>query len=277
MLITLISNAQSISFTFQNARVTNDGIDDFYEADVYIQSDEDFKLGSGLLFFNYNIEAFGEAVFTNGNFEYLQPEGSILAQSFGFPAYTSFITNDNTVSRVAVSFQQGISSGSITEDNVTSTPTHLLSIKIKYVDSSEDPGVSFEQEDDRLVAQFFTACGPDTAGLKDCFNHPGINITSETFDSSGAILEEVLSTIDVVNELDQIVAYPNPMIDVINLSGNIMNIESIKIFNLNGVQVKEVHSNSLKNSIPVNDLSSGVYFLILSSKQQNTTIKVVKQ
>ena len=188
LIASLVSNAQSITFTFENARITNDGVDDFYEADIYIESDADFKLGSGLLFFNYNTAAFGESVFTNGNFEYLQPTGSILAQAFGFPAYTSFITNDNTPSRVAVSFQQGVSSGTMTSENVTSTAAHLLSIKIRYTDSSEDPGVSLEQDDERLVAQFFTACGPETAGFADCINSPGVQITEETFDSSGASL-----------------------------------------------------------------------------------------
>ena len=54
--------AQDINFTFANAVNTNDGSNDFYEVDVLIESTVDFKLGSGLLYINYNTAAFGTNV-----------------------------------------------------------------------------------------------------------------------------------------------------------------------------------------------------------------------
>ncbi|MBW1296398.1 immunoglobulin-like domain-containing protein [Aquimarina litoralis] len=187
MLLTTIVGAQDITFTFENARNTNDGTDDFYEADIYIASTSDFKLGSGQIYFNYNTAAFGENIDANNNFEYLQPDGSILAEVYVLPAYSSFIANDNTSSRVSTSFQQGLSSGAITDNNVTSTPKHLFSIKIKYADINEEPMITFETGA-VFLDQFFTACGPTTFGFPDCTDNPGVQITNDTFDSSGATI-----------------------------------------------------------------------------------------
>ncbi|MBW1296019.1 immunoglobulin-like domain-containing protein [Aquimarina litoralis] len=199
-LLTAVVGAQDITFTFQNARNTNDGTDDFYEADVYIESSTDFKLGSGQIYFTYNTTAFGENIDGSGNFEYLQPDGAILAETYsGFPAYSSFIANDNTNSRVSTSFQQGLSSGTITANNVTSTAKHLFSIKIKYEDINEEPTVAFETGA-VFLDQFFTACGPATFGLPDCTNNPGVQITNDTFDSSGSTPDTTAPVISLTGD-----------------------------------------------------------------------------
>ncbi|WP_200799168.1 hypothetical protein, partial [Tenacibaculum agarivorans] len=167
-LISATSFAQNISFTFVNARNTNDGTDDYYEADIYIASDTDFILGSGQIYFNYNTAAFGENVKTSGNFTMETPDGCILDTAFGTGifdpvGYKDFIVNDNTTSRVSTSFQQSSSEFAFTafgiSSNVTSTPSHLYSIKFKYVDTNESPNVTFEATD-LFTGQFFTACGP---------------------------------------------------------------------------------------------------------------------
>lgn len=192
ILITPLCFGQNITFTFENARNTNDGTDDFYEADIYIASDVDFKLGSGQIYFTYNTAAFGSNIHTNGNFEYMQPAGSILGEVYGFPAYKDFIVNDNTTSRVSTSFQQGVSSGTITANNVTSSSKHLFSIKIKYTDINETPNIAFETGAVYLD-QFFTACGPTSLGFPDCTNHPGVQLTGDTFNSAGAIVASGIS------------------------------------------------------------------------------------
>ncbi|CAL2111261.1 conserved protein of unknown function precursor containing a type A C-terminal secretion signal [Tenacibaculum sp. 190130A14a] len=197
-LFSTITFAQNISFTFVNARNTNDGTDDFYEADIYIASDTDFKLGSGQVYFTYNTAAFGSNIHTSGNFQYLQPSGSILGEVYGFPAYKDFIVNDNTTSRVSTSFQQGVSSGTITANNVTTTPKHLFSIKIKYTDINETPNVAFETGAVYLD-QFFTACGPTTFGFPDCTNHPGVQLTGDSFDSTGAVVVAGVSWLGTVD------------------------------------------------------------------------------
>ncbi|MDC1162335.1 T9SS type A sorting domain-containing protein, partial [Tenacibaculum sp.] len=163
----------------------NDGINDYYEADIYVSSTIDFKLGSGQVYFTYNTAAFGSNIKANGNFEYLQPSGSILGEVYGFPAYKDFIDNDNTTSRVSTSFQQGVSSGTITANNVTSTAKHLFSIKIKYTDITKAATIAFETGG-VFLDQFYTACGPATFGFPDCTNAAGSQLFGDSFDSTGA-------------------------------------------------------------------------------------------
>jgi len=178
--------AQDLTFTFANAQITNDGTDDYYDVDVMIQSTVDFKLGSGQLYLTYNTAAFGDNIHTNNALTYLQPAGSILAEQYGgFNAYKDFIENDNTASRVSLAFQQGLGSGSITANNVTSTPKVLLHVRIKFVDVNEDPMIAFETGSVYLD-QFYTACGPVAGGLADCAGESGTQLFNDTFDSSNS-------------------------------------------------------------------------------------------
>ncbi len=39
--------SQTITYAFANAQITNDGMDDYYEADIVLSTDTDFKLGAG--------------------------------------------------------------------------------------------------------------------------------------------------------------------------------------------------------------------------------------
>ena len=178
--------AQDLTFTFANAQITNDGTDDYYDVDVMIQSTVDFKLGSGQLYLTYNTAAFGDNIHTNNALTYLQPAGSILAEQYGgFNAYKDFIKNDNTTSRVSLAFQQGLGSGSITANNVTSTPKVLLHVRIKFTNVNEDPMIAFETGAVYLD-QFYTACGPAAGGLANCAEEPGVQLMNDTFDSSAS-------------------------------------------------------------------------------------------
>ena len=275
LLVSTFTFSQSISFTFENARNTNDGTDDFYEADIYIASDSDFKLGSGQIYFTYNTDAFGQNIHANGNFEYLQPSGSILAEVYGFPAYKDFIVNDNTTSRVSTAFQQGVSSGTITANNVTSTAKHLFSIKIKYADVSKDPTVAFETGS-VFLDQFFTACGPASFGFPDCTNNPGVQILGDTFDSSGAELGGTLSTDEF--ELNKVVIYPNPVLERFKLSG-IKSYENIttKVYDLTG-KLLISKKNQESEWVEVSNLNSG-FFIVKVTKEGNLvkTMKLLKK
>jgi len=95
-----------------------------------------------------------------------------------------------------------------------------------------------------------------------------------------SVIEEVevsLSTEEFDNDLDQITAYPNPMLNELQLAGKTEDIQAIKIFNVNGTLVKEFSGSSLTNTITVGYLSSGIYFLKLVGEQSGTTLKVIKQ
>ncbi len=262
--------APGINITFANAQVTNDGTNDFYEVDVFIESSEDFKLGSGQFYINYNTAAFGANVSANGKLEYAQPTGSILAENYSFPAYKDFIKNDNTDSRVSVSFQQGVSSGTITDDNVTATPKLLTHLKIQYVNVNEDPMIAFETEA-VFLDQFFTACGPTEPGLAfpDCVNESGQQINNDTFDSSGAVLG--VSDKELIN----IVMYPNPTRKEFYIDG-LKERSSLSIFDMNGRLVLKQH-NYLGAPIEIARFTSGMYLVKIENIHGIGVKRLIKQ
>ncbi len=185
--------AQDITFSFANAQNTNDGMDDFYEVDVLIESTSDFKLGVGLLYFNYSTAAFGTNVEAGGNVEITRPDGYILAEdiiAFATDIYDSFLTVDNTTSRFAFSWNQAFTESQYAGNNVTGTAALLFHIKIKYDDVNESPGITFE-DGSSFDDQTYTACGG--AFTSDCTGSPGIQLTNDTFDSSGATLPATLT------------------------------------------------------------------------------------
>ncbi len=191
---------QNLNFTFENVNNTFDGTDWWYNADIYIATTgglADFRLGSGQIYFNYNTAAFGTNVYdvnnqATDNFDFLQPVGSILGSGF----YNPFITNNNTPSRVSTAFQQAIARGEMTTDQeVTSTPKHIYSIRFRYIDITESPDVEIEDIETNIpqvADQFFTACGPDTQSsgpiptFANCTNFPGNQLLGSTFDSTAA-------------------------------------------------------------------------------------------
>lgn len=70
--------------------------------------------------------------------------------------------------------------------------------------------------------------------------------------------------------------YPNPATDVINISNvNGLEITKSTITDINGRIVKEI--NSSVNSINVSDLTTGVYFLNVTTTTGNGTTKIVKK
>ena len=107
--ITSLLSAQGLTVTFANAQNTSESGNDFYEADIMVESTTDFTLGSGQLYFDYSNAAFGSRVFTNGSFTFERPMGSIL----GSGGYASFVTNDTFDQTVSISFQQGFSQGTL--------------------------------------------------------------------------------------------------------------------------------------------------------------------
>ncbi|MEM1318624.1 MAG: hypothetical protein AAGG75_00140 [Bacteroidota bacterium] len=196
LLLSLNLTAQNVIFEFANAENTAAGTFGSYEVDVMISASSDFKLGSGQLYFDYNTAAFGSSAFSNGNFT-IETMGYILGQSAGFPIYADFTTNDNTSSRVSVSWQQALSSGCFS-DNVTGAINALLHLRFDYVDggSAFSPDVCFTSAppfDD----QTFTACGPDgSCTFDDCSNDPGIQLTNDAFDCTNAPLPLELLSFD---------------------------------------------------------------------------------
>lgn len=268
LLFGMFSQAQDLTFTFANAVITTDGANDFYEVDVLLESTADFKLGSGQLYFNYSTTAFGDNISANTKIEYTQPISYILGQENILPIYGSFVQNDNTTSRVSLSWQQALSSGAISPENVTATPALLFHIKIEYADVNQDPMFSFET-DPLFLDQTFTACGPTSFATSDCTSFPGIQLLNDTFDSSGATLS--IDNKQILN----IKLYPNPTQDEFRIDGLIEN-SSLDIYNLNGVLIftQNDYRGELVN---VSKLSTAVYFVKISNYNGTITKRLIKK
>ena len=64
ILTSTFLNAQNLALTFDDAKITNDGTNDYYEVDVMIMrtSTSNFKLGTGQFYVDYNPAAFGTSI-----------------------------------------------------------------------------------------------------------------------------------------------------------------------------------------------------------------------
>jgi len=287
MIITLSLNAQNIEFTFANAQTTNDGANDFYEVDVMIATvfgQADFKLGKGQVYINYSTAAFGNNINSGGGLEITYPEvdGYILGLVNGFPYYSTPVQNDNSDSRFSFSYQQGISTGSMPSDNVTSTPTKLFHIKMQFTDAGELPMVAFEDNETQPPGvagcrdQFETACGPSSPGFPDCVGFPGVVFNDANFDSGGA----TLSTIN--NDLAQgLSVYPNPFNDILNiklppsLAGTTIKID---ILDIRGRLIKSLVKKNINSNINIkefSDFEDGPYIIKVINQSRKITFKQI--
>ena len=96
------------------------------------------------------------------------------------------------------------------------------------------------------------------------FGNSGDNI----FDYAWKVVDNTASVEDFSKEKD-LVLFPNPVKDVINIKGN-KTPTSYKITNMLGRVVKQ---DAFENSINISSLSSGLYFLIYDDKTYSKFIK----
>lgn len=71
--------------------------------------------------------------------------------------------------------------------------------------------------------------------------------------------------------------YPNPALDVLNITSNELTINAISIVDINGRIVKQVSSNQTNAQVNVSDLTSGVYMITIESDNGSTVQKFIKQ
>lgn len=205
-MMCLFGHSQNIQLSIINAQNTSDGTNDYYEADVVIQTiggQPDFKLGSGQLYFNYNTDAFG----FNASSQFVVTadyvsSGYILGQNTGgaIPVdfYNSWTKANNTNSRVSFAFSQGVSSGAMNEI-ISVSQKLLFHIKFTYIDVGKPAQVNLETGISGATDQFYTACGPfDSASTSlDCTGDVDpqnikVQFIGATMDSSGASLSTTL-------------------------------------------------------------------------------------
>jgi hypothetical protein len=192
-------NAQNIELSFDNAQITNDGANDFYEVDVMVTSDVTYSQGSGQFFLDYNTAAFGTLINGSGGITYERPDTTILGGQTTVDVggtiiplgshYGSFVINDSSNSKVSFIWQQNGSAGMIADNIVANTPTVLVHVRMQFLDgaSAVSPDLCFDATNP-FDDQFFTACGPFdplvgfTFVNADCINEAGTQIFDYTPD-----------------------------------------------------------------------------------------------
>lgn len=77
-------------------------------------------------------------------------------------------------------------------------------------------------------------------------------------------------------DADSFTAYPNPVIDVLNLSYS-QNIDKVEVINLLGQEVITKSVNATQGQIDMSNLPVGTYIVRVTSEDQVKTIKVIKE
>ncbi len=119
-----------------------------------------------------------------------------------------------------------------------------------------------------IETQFFSADG--TLGAIDFF---AIDANNEFFIDDVLFVEGTLSTPEFSE--DTISAYPNPVVDVLNINTR-TNVSTIEIFDTLGKRVALSNPNSISPSMDMSTLKSGIYFVTITAEDSSQTIKVIK-
>lgn len=128
-----------IEFTFANAALVSINGNQYFSLDVMVSSpDANQRLGTGIVFINYNPQAFGYSVKTNGNV--IVGLGSLIAAN-PFSLY-GLILNDNTPTRLAITFEYFFAAGS--GALLTGQPQQLVNVKFKVQNAGHYSGISFQ-------------------------------------------------------------------------------------------------------------------------------------
>jgi hypothetical protein len=71
--------------------------------------------------------------------------------------------------------------------------------------------------------------------------------------------------------------YPNPVLDVLNVNSNLLEIKSITIADINGRIVKQIlELNKQTSQINVSNLNAGIYIVTIDSEEGSTVKKFIK-
>lgn len=117
-------------------------------------------------------------------------------------------------------------------------------------------------------------CADDT---KTCTINSYVSTTDVGTSNSVSIVEPVASSIDVVTS--QVSFYPNPVQDVLRISGLDLGETTVNIISLSGQQILTTSVNSTNNELEfdLSSLSAGVYILSAKSNDSVLVKRFVKQ
>ena len=81
-------------------------------------------------------------------------------------------------------------------------------------------------------------------------------------------------TVNVMEDISDISAYPNPAKDNVILMIPNGEASVVDIYDLNGRKVKTISVNEVENKLNIGDLSSGLYILSVTQSNGATNIKL---
>ena len=80
-------------------------------------------------------------------------------------------------------------------------------------------------------------------------------------------------------ELKNIAIYPNPSSRIFNISSGDKQIDKIEIYDVSGKNIKTINNfsnNNSENKLDINEVSNGIYFVKITSENQNTIKRIIK-
>jgi hypothetical protein len=86
-------------------------------------------------------------------------------------------------------------------------------------------------------------------------------------------IQIITETEDIIQAVQELSAYPNPCVDVLNLNQNTKD-SNYFIYDLNGSLIQSEKASSVIN---VSNLKTGIYFFTLVDKSNTQTLKLIKK
>lgn len=189
------------------------------------------------------------ATFFNGT-DVAQPtiDGYLITETLGSPASLPAPSAGTTTPIVTIQINGSPTSGIL---EILANDSALA--------TAVTPLKSFMQADmiDDGSAAFANVVDPNASGLSG----------TPTFDFSTLSVDKTL--------LENLLVYPNPTSDIINIQSGVISIQKIEIYNMNGQLVLSEKNNLEK--IHVNQLKSGMYMMRLYTDNASKTIKLLRQ
>ncbi len=136
--------AAGITFTFSNVLISGTS-PSYYEFDVMAQADvTGTRIGDNQVYINYNTLGFGSSIVSAGK---VTVEKGTLLQGGSAPAFYYNIVNvtDNTESRFAITAEYVYPDYPESGNELPTTPTQLVHVRIEIADNSQSSGLSFQQ------------------------------------------------------------------------------------------------------------------------------------
>lgn len=174
-----------------------------------------------------------------------------------------------------------------------STAVAIVEADINLVDFENNQAINFTNNSVNADSYFWDF-GDGTTSTEEAPSHtysePGVYYVSLLANGIAGCDDAVVVRIDVISNegsvsTQDVVAVnsfslaPNPVSNRINfVSGSPVEVDEIKLFNSAGqlVNVYPVNSRVSRHSLNVNDLSSGLYYFVIQTKEGIETHKVVK-